>query len=262
MRLQELLTEALNINTVLMKLNLAIGEINTLYTQKNENLQSQIQTYNNGEIPDRTDSVKFGTWFNDNYASSKGKPGHSVHSQLMFLSKNGPLQGVAKSVLQSVTQVMQIENKTSASQQLNILSRGLINLGEAIPGTQLSKHPDAAKIVKGTERLKASRELMNDLSNQLKDIKASQNRNPKDNADKIKDKETKSLSGQQNDQAHTVVNQVLATLPKDVASQIRQAIAKSDNKLQALQIEMKKHNLIESKQHFEELIQSQFKLRI
>jgi hypothetical protein len=55
--------------------------------------------------------------------------------------------------------------------------------------------------------------------------------------------EKNKISGQQNAQAEQIVNSVLAKLPKKISGEIRNAIARSPNKLQALHQELTKRNI-------------------
>lgn len=64
------------------------------------------------------------------------------------------------------------------------------------------------------------------------------------NADNKPPKSKKSsVSSTQNAQIETIINQVLQSLPKSVAGDLRNAIAKSPNKLAALQQELNKRNI-------------------
>ena len=51
------------------------------------------------------------------------------------------------------------------------------------------------------------------------------------------------IAGEQRSAVEAIVNDVLANLPKHVANDIRQSIARSDNKLAALQRELEKHKI-------------------
>ena len=55
--------------------------------------------------------------------------------------------------------------------------------------------------------------------------------------------EKSKLPGQQNTQAEEIVNRVLSKLPKKIAGEIRNAIARSPNKIQALQQELTKRKI-------------------
>lgn len=52
-----------------------------------------------------------------------------------------------------------------------------------------------------------------------------------------------SITGSQNAQVEAIINQVLQSLPKSVAGDLRNAISKSPNKLAALQQELNKRNI-------------------
>ena len=64
----------------------------------------------------------------------------------------------------------------------------------------------------------------------------------------------KSVKGDQNNQVAEIVNQVLSSLDKDVAGEIRQEISRADNKFQALQAAMKSRGLTEATEQLEYLI--------
>lgn len=55
--------------------------------------------------------------------------------------------------------------------------------------------------------------------------------------------EKNKLPGQQNAQVDQIVNDILQKLPKQVSGDIRNAIARSQNKLQALMLELQKRNI-------------------
>ena len=59
-------------------------------------------------------------------------------------------------------------------------------------------------------------------------------------------KQADALRGEQSAKVEQVINQVLATLPKDVAVKVRAYVAKSGNKLKALELAMSKFNMSES----------------
>ena len=76
-----------------------------------------------------------------------------------------------------------------------------------------------------------------------------------------KEKAKMSAAAQQNQQVEAIINQVLMRLPKDVAGDVRNAIARSPNKLQALELELKKRNikLSESLDDFRKNLSNQVK---
>jgi len=76
-----------------------------------------------------------------------------------------------------------------------------------------------------------------------------------------REKSKMSAAAQQNQQVEAIINQVLMRLPKDVAGDVRNAIARSPNKLQALELELKKRNikLSESLDDFRKNLSNQVK---
>lgn len=87
-----------------------------------------------------------------------------------------------------------------------------------------------------------------ELQKLVADLKDAEQEEPHTPAKKSKNKD--SAVSSQLSQIETLVNNVLKDLPKKQAGEIRQAIAKSDNKLQALGAELQKRNIkLESVMH-------------
>lgn len=93
----------------------------------------------------------------------------------------------------------------------------------------------------GLVKQKADRTIKSHSGNITKTYKPSAN--ARSNEPKVDPSDSKKMLGQQYSQIEAVVNDVLSNLPKHIASEIRQKIAKSDNKLVALQQELAKHQV-------------------
>ena len=86
-------------------------------------------------------------------------------------------------------------------------------------------------------RAQQHRNFMDQLRDSLKA------ENEKSSAKKPSQEKAPNVHGKQASAAEEAVNHVLKNLPKEVASEVRAAIAKSDNKLQALQRELVKRGI-------------------
>ena len=130
-----------------------------------------------------------------------------------------------KQFLRGVETDGEIEIKRSFGNIANELPRILAKLGQYLNAPQLTKNANRWMQNKAAyEEYIANLELEDDYD---EPAVAKSPKNP--------------AIGQQRSQVEDIVNDVLSKLPKKIAGDIRNAIARSPNKLQALQAELKKH---------------------
>ena len=119
----------------------------------------------------------------------------------------------------------ELEMKRSFGNIANELPRILAKLGQHLNAPQLTKNANRWMQNKAAyEKYIANLELEDDYD---EPAVAKSPKNP--------------AIGQQRSQVEDIVNDILSKLPKKIAGDIRNAIARSPNKLQALQAELKKH---------------------
>ena len=119
----------------------------------------------------------------------------------------------------------ELEMKRSFGNIANELPRILAKLGQHLNAPQLTKNANRWMQNKAAyEEYIANLELEDDYD------EPAVTKSPKNPA-----------IGQQRSQVEDIVNDILSKLPKKIAGDIRNAIARSPNKLQALQAELKKH---------------------
>ena len=119
----------------------------------------------------------------------------------------------------------ELEMKRSFGNIANELPRILAKLGQHLNASQLTKNANRWMQNKAAyEEYIANLELEDDYD---EPAVAKSPKNP--------------AIGQQRSQVEDIVNDILSKLPKKIAGDIRNAIARSPNKLQALQAELKKH---------------------
>ena len=130
-----------------------------------------------------------------------------------------------KQFLRGVEADGELEMKRSFGNIANELPRILAKLGQHLNAPQLTKNANRWMQNKAAyEEYIANLELEDDYD---EPAVAKSPKNP--------------AIGQQRSQVEDIVNDVLSKLPKKIAGDIRNAIARSPNKLQALQAELKKH---------------------
>lgn len=87
---------------------------------------------------------------------------------------------------------------------------------------------------KQRDRFESYRQRLKDQAEDGGPVAASKNK---------KEPKTKDKTGEQTEQAMEIINFVLGNLPDKTAHEIRKAISRSDNKLQALQLELAKRDI-------------------
>jgi hypothetical protein len=131
-----------------------------------------------------------------------------------------------KQFLRGVETDGEIEIKRSFGNIANELPRILAKLGQYLNAPQLTKNANRWMQNKTAyEEYIANLELEDDYDEPV-----------------VKPEKSK-MPGQQNAQAEQIVNDILSKLPKNVAGDIRNAIARAPNKLQALHQELSKRKI-------------------
>jgi len=272
------ITESLNTDTALMKLGIAMKEIQNFDLTRIEQLKSNLKDIQSGYMPERNNSIPIGKWFQDNFLNTKGGTGHNLQTLLMQLSKEPGLNKEAKNVLDSIKIYGAGEftpgaraTRIAPAEQFDTLETGLIALVDKIPKSNFVNNGKARQTYDTVQRLKQVKQRKDQLEQQVADgiakLKADDlagnntrtSTDPAIAARKEKDKAQKQMGGAQRSQADQVVNQVLASLPdQKIAGKIRQEISKQDNKLQALAVAMKKYGLTEGMRRLHEAYRAIF----
>jgi len=119
------------------------------------------------------------------------------------------------------------------------LERSFKNISQELPPilAKIGNYLNSEQLVKSSQRWMQRRDEYENYVNSLEDDEF-------DNEPVIKHKAPKNPTvGQQHSQVDQIVNQVLSKVPNKVAGEIRNAIARNPNKLQALQAELQKRNI-------------------
>ncbi len=161
-------------------------------------------------------------WVAENYMGSRTSAG--LQSVAFTLKREYPK---AKEVFEKLKDIpMYAGAGTGKGKAFNRIGDLLIELGDKM------------------ESVKSLSKKIKELQDKIDDAfdNAAEDRKEEKKKEKKKDKE-KGVMGVQAAAAEDVVNQVLADLPKEVRGEIRNAIAKSSNKIVALQMELAKRGI-------------------
>jgi len=235
MRIHEILAESASYeSTIQVILTVLDSPINILY----HNLDRALEEYYRNADPqalindpraDRWGLVK-GTHTNrwvENFWSSELRS--NLHDLVKYRPKQTPELKRYLSVLDGQASRERDKFKTIEKQIPGILER----LGKSL------KNPRLQELSRNWQRLSAELEkkrekirdrYISDFQDQTSTSSTSQS-------------SSNQLGGQQAQQAEQIVNAILSDIPKREAGEIRQAIARSSNKLQALQQELTKRNI-------------------
>lgn len=169
------------------------------------------------------------TWFNENYTSTNG---YSLRIRLHSLAKtNKKYEQVIKQILDVPELPRDSNDRVGIESRFFTLVQVLSELTNRFFNDAQLASSAVGVITSLREKLRKLRSIRHD------DIGVDTRRI---------DSEPKkpNIVSQQNSQVETLVNQVLSGLsPKD-AGEIRQAIAKTDNKIAALQRELQRRNIV------------------
>lgn len=151
-------------------------------------------------------------WVQDNYFAKRGGTGHNIQFLMHDLGAPTPKYNMDKD-----------SDDHKMSNLLKNVLDSLVDLGFE-------------------KEVKAVDDALDSLTQN-----AQGNRNVTDKASRSElrnyELERKKRTGQQQQQAEEIANQILANLPAGIASKVRAEIARSDNKLQALQVALKSYNI-------------------
>ena len=153
-----------------------------------------------------------------------------LHNELYALCKYNTRRTVdLKDFLRGEETDGELEMKRSFSNIANNLPSILSKLGEQLNAPQLTKN--------------AQRWMHNkaDYERYIMDLEMDGDDEP-DNEPVIKPPKS-NVVGQQNAQVDKIINDILSKIPKNIAGEIRNSIARSPNKLSALKQELDKHHL-------------------
>jgi hypothetical protein len=236
MKLFEILQESLNPDSALQTLRVSIDALSQNLKTSIAALEDALHWRDPGQaLPAIRPTIN---WLNDNYYSGRHKGGYNIESALSTLKQRPQYNKLATAAMDSVVSMMMKDKKVSSLEQIYGLAS---NVCQILQNTKSQYNVDSSKRAM-TLLLKFT-----DLYKQLKKIPMSDrgiyvNGGSESDISKPVD-DSKVMKGVQNSQVDQIVNDVLSGLDQNVAHQIRQSISKSDNKLQALQMEMKKRGL-------------------
>ena len=237
MKLFEILQESLNPDSALQTLRVSVDALSQNLKTSIASLEDALHWRDPGQaLPAIRPTIN---WLTDNYYSGRYKSGYNIESALSTLKQRPQYNKLATAAMDSVVSVMMKDKKVSSLDQIYGLAS---NICQILQNTKSQYNIESSKrtmalLIKFTDLYKQLKKIP--MSDRGIDVSGRSEQNdiakPVDNSKVIK--------GVQNSQVDQIVNDVLSGLDQTVAHQIRQSISKSDNKLQALQIEMKKRGL-------------------
>jgi hypothetical protein len=150
------------------------------------------------------------------------------------------------------------KNTANLKQFMNRLSSKFGSIEEEVPYLleELGSALHSQDLLRSTKRWISEIDKFVELKAKLVALGKAENNAPQAKPEKTKDTAT----GQQNSQVEHIIADVLSRLPSKVAAEIRTAIARKDNKLQALQAEIQSRNLTVTesiKRKFKQLMEAE-----
>lgn len=242
MKLQNLFENVMNTSSAINQLVFNVNTMHTLYT---DTLPDRItRMYDADEHPDMFKTVKNlvartkGKWFSDNYLSTSSRrdiPTTGMKNALVALSKDPRYFNIPElkqlssfKILLDKTKQKQVDGSgADYTTNLEILPTVLIKMAK------VSTEDAAEKLYNAAKRLEKAVHAFYNLWSRLQKQWENEHSEP----EIVQPKQPKS-TGQQQTQVEMLVNQVLGSLDKRVAAEIRPIIMRSDNKLTALQREL------------------------
>lgn len=219
-------------------------------------LTDQIQKlYAEGQHEDMYKTTKFmtgrikATWFIDNYLSTSRHTSsrEGIKNALITIAQDPKYSSIKAELLDLSSMQINMDKEEKARLEISYSSY-TTELAQKLPGI-CYKLSQLNPIYKDTLQQSALR-LINNSKNFNKlwdDLQEKYDNEWGKNSNKPevkKPNEQKQLSGSQNNQADQLVNQVLSSIPdKKAAHEIRQLVARSDNKLAVLQVELTKRGI-------------------
>lgn len=256
MKLQDL-CESMTSNS-LDQLLYNVNKMSVLYLDTLPAMIKNLYAEGNHEDMKRTSKTMVGRlkgkWFAENYLSTSSRrvnPTDGMKNALVSLSKDPRYANVQNDL--KYFGGLAIYSSAEQRQEKEASFGGHVTDLESIPPTLVKMSERAPGEFKDKLKTSASR-----LKNAVDSFYALWTRlhtqwdnewgkaaevNAAKAAKDAKQQATKQATGMQNSQADQIISQVLGSLDKKVAHEIRQAISRSDNKLMALQQELQKRNI-------------------
>ncbi len=254
MLLKELMESVLNSQSALDQL---ISNANQMYVLYIDVLPDRINNlYARGEHEDMFKTSKTvvgrakGTWFAENYFSTSTRrklPVAGMKQAMATLSKD------PKYNVEGLSALATFEIHGNKEKQAAVASSGsqYVTQLEMLPHIMLklaTRAPDQLKdrLTISANRLRKAVDSFYDLWGKLQDrwdAEWGDKTSSEADINRTAKKAEKSNTGSQNSQVEMIVAQVLGSLDKRVAAEIRPIVARSDDKLMTLQLELQKRNI-------------------
>ena len=229
MKISQIITEVLSHDMALVKLPIVAREMGNVVSDFTREVDDAVQWNDPGQLLPAVG--KIANWVTTNYKSSKSRPGgENLESLLQLLSHHPKYRDIATKCLSEITFNMDRELKQSALAQFSIILSAIIRI------------LDSAKIKNNLVAVLHQYQGTLGKYKELRKVKMA-DRGIDTRPAPAKSAKQLDISSSQRAQAETVVNHILSSLPPKIASEIRAAISKSDNKLQALKLEMDKRGI-------------------
>lgn len=236
MKIVEILQESLNTDSAIQTLKVSLDALSQNLKTSIASLQDALEWNDPGQTLPAIRPVI--NWLNDNYYSGRGKSGYNIESALSTLKHDPKYRKLAKFATDNIVTMATRENKVSTITQIYGLVTAIC---------QILQQSNSARNIDSCNHVTKSLNEFIRLYKELKSIPMKDRGvepNSRYTATNVAPmNQPKVVKSSQNAQVDKIINDVLSTLDKQTAHEIRNAISKSDNKLQALQHEMKKRKL-------------------
>lgn len=236
------------------------GSMSTLYLDRLNYLVKNM--YAEGMHEDMYRTVKKlvgqakGRWFSENYFSTSSRrntPTQGLKNALLAIAKD-PIAKSESAALKELGSFVVLGNTEKQFQKLGTSSgQYMTQLGIELPRVMISlaskiQGPRSESLKTSGVRLRNAISSFEQLFDRLQDEwdrewGAGAEQYAQNTKDKALKQSKQEVMGSQYSQADVIINQVLGSLDKQVANDIRRAIAKSDNKMLSLQQELTKRNI-------------------
>jgi hypothetical protein len=244
MRIREIITE----NTVtpdlaLRKLSIAGNDLKGVISTANKDLESAVKNGWTEQLLPILGTVS--RWFIENYVSSRRSGTHNIQYMLGVLRNQKAFKDAASIAYDGIELHADKSNRESTIKSTEKLVNAIHEIVAKAEKTNFkdSLGPNAKlrtdNLVTEYRRMK---QLMAELSASGKQD-SDQINDPAVAARRAATKDTQKTVGTQSSQANEIVQQIIATLPKEHQHALRQSVAKSDNKLAALNVAMRRLGL-------------------
>ena len=241
--LRELLAESISHQMASDTINSAGRSLVVATKDANEKLKDALEWNDPGQmLPSIAPVTK---WFRDNYRTNRKDGGYGVESALTQLKDTKAFKPlVARAFSMIDDNAIRGNQKVSKNKQLIGLGLAMADMIEKLPSTHLGNKADSRGYQITSKELRRELQTFQSNVSRLARIKMRDRGIDKSAADEQKvAKQKKNARGDQAQQAEQLVNSVLASLPKDVAGEIRQLVQRSGNPLATLQSELSARGL-------------------